>query len=156
MNIDKTAQDGYNRTTSLLLEALELCDCGNRRALGRLLGHDGVRKSRFKPDEKWTASVGGLIFTLHPANSHRTFGDKKRFHRLEIFCPCCGLSIPVGRLHQHASIHINARLSSRESVFVGRGRSVWYQNWYVDDRGEFRRVDRSALQYSFPSKPAGF
>ena len=161
MNSSQLLQDGWKRQSDLLHVALELCYSGHRRELGGLLGHRGVAKSRFKPDEQWVQAICGLTFQLFPANSNRRFGDKKRFHRLEVVCPCCAGSIPVGRFHQHAPRHINERLpiltkrlESDDNRAIPKGKSAWPDGWYVKD-GHFYRKPRE-FQRSFPSLPAGF
>jgi hypothetical protein len=159
MNSSQMLQDGYKRQSELLHVALEFCYSGHRRELGGMLQHKGVAKSRFRPDEQWVQALCGLTFQLFPANSNRRFGDKKRFHRLEVICPCCGASIPVGRFHQHAPGHINSRIAISRLMAGGytipKRRSAWPDYWYVNTDGNFVRTPRE-FQRAFPSQPAGF
>jgi hypothetical protein len=44
--------------------------------------------------------VNGLIYRVRtrPING-------RRFHRVQVACPCCAKWIPAGRLHQHLMAH---------------------------------------------------
>ena len=144
MNESQFLSDGFTRQSHMLHEALTLC--GRRRSLALVLGKPGVIKSRFHPEEEWVRAVGGVIFRLRSASS-------SQFHRLEVACPVCGEFVSAGRLHQHANRHVRALVRLGDDPPLRN--SVYFQNWYVDGDGYWRRVPRE-FQRSFPSLPAGF
>lgn len=150
MNVQKFAEEAYERQSVLLHQALSLCSWEHRRELGDLLGHDGIYKSRFEEDEQWSESVGGIIFKL------RMRGGYEYFHRLLVVCPVCAQEVPIGRLHQHSVRHVMTRLHPKEPAIVRKPTtSIWYRHWYVDADGFFRRTSTD-IQYGFPQRPGGF
>ena len=159
MNETKYMQDGYIEQSKLLHWALQLCDSSNRASLGLILHHPGIESSRFGRDEEWVRMAGTIRFRLRKHSSFQQPGmpEGLYFHRLLVTCPCCGREIPAGRLHQHAMVHVNARMAvrdQRENGYVTR--SVYHPNWYVDpSSGDWKRVPRQ-WQRSFPQQPAGF
>jgi hypothetical protein len=148
MNIEKLENEGFKRQSDMLLIALELCSWENRRNLGYLLRHPGVRKSRFKKGEEWTRNVAGITFRLK--SGERKFGEAPYFHRLNVVCPCCSREVPYGRLHQHAIVHVVGRLVELRHPDDGplRLKSVWHERWQVTEEGGFRRKP-SCIQYGF-------
>lgn len=63
--------------------------------------------TRFPKEAEGTANIGGVVFKLH---KHVPRGRKTSKHRLYAQCPVCGKDVPVGRMHQHATVHGVGRL----------------------------------------------
>lgn len=118
---------------SLLNTALFLCSGGRLPTLGffnaseirahvlATLGITVFPGDRMLPSAKASGEVLGIRFSVTPSNALP--GRKTSKHRTFVSCPCCYEAIPMGRLHQHARLHVapkdhaDAR-KSRRSVFA--------------------------------------
>jgi hypothetical protein len=78
-----------------------------REMLATSMGVPHYKGHTFPKTAEGTANIGGVVFKLY---KHVPRGHKTSKHRLYAVCPVCGKDVPVGRMHQHATVHGVGRL----------------------------------------------
>jgi hypothetical protein len=135
-----------------LLRALELCEWRRRERLyaeldaaqGEVRFGPGASQFRWKGptrfqkgSENCDAAVEGVIFRLFRMADFG-MGPKAR---LFVVCPMCAQEVPIGRLHQHAAVHVVGH--------GGPGFTIRSDRWVVDFDGEFKPCSRSDERVAF-------